>query len=148
MALEHSYLFHVLKFVLSGQASTAHDLLRLLSNARESMRSASGYTLAGPRNVEDMERVLSGLEEIGALSDRDRHAATGDDRPPPYRGDSGGDGDGGDPGGPAGPGGLGGGRGLAEVLGHPVLFCLPEDAQDALLDSAFGGGSPASDRRD
>lgn len=52
----------------------------------------------------------------------------------------GGDNDGGE--GPA-DGGQGGGRGIAEVLSHPVLFSLPEAEFSNLIDGLFEGpGAP------
>lgn len=55
-------------------------------------------------------------------------------------GGGGGDNDGGD--GPA-DGDQGGGRGIAEVLSHPVLFSLPEAEFNDLIDGLFeGSGAP------
>jgi len=142
LALRHSYVYHVLKFLRNGQARTALDLLRLLAVERENMRSKEGKNLVGPESLEQMEGVLAGLAEIGVLSiGSDGRISSDNDLPSPSF-DGGGD-EGGTPGGPTGPeSGDGGGAGLSEILGHAVLFCLPDDAQDALLDAAFSAGLP------
>ena len=36
------------------------------------------------------------------------------------------------------------GRGLAEIISHPVLFCVSEDAFDALLNAALGEPNQAA----
>ena len=106
------------------------------------MRSKEGKNLVGPESLEQMEEVLTGLAEIGVLSiGSDGRISADNDLPSPSF-DGGGD-EGGTPGGPTGPeSGDGGGAGLSEILGHSVLFCLSDDAQDALLDAAFSAGLP------
>lgn len=106
------------------------------------MRSKEGKNLVGPERLEQMEEVLAGLAEIGVLSiGSDGRILPDNDLPSPSF-DGGGD-EGGTPGGPTGPqSGDGGGAGLSEILGHSVLFCLSDDAQDALLDAAFSAGLP------
>lgn len=136
LALRHSYVYHVLKFLRNGQARTANDLLRLIEMERENMRLEEGKWLAGPKTVEEMEQVLAGLKEIGAVPIGGDNDVSPDDDPPlsSFHGEGG---DGGSPGGPASPEGGDGGAGLSEILGHAVLFCLSDDAQEALLDTAL-----------
>lgn len=141
MALRHSYVYHILKFLRSGQARTAYDLLRLLAEERENLRLKEGKHLVGPETPEQMEEVLNGLGELGVLPvGRDNDGSFDKEPPSSSSRDSGGGGEGGEPGGPFGPEAGDGGAGLSEVLGHAVLFCLPDDAQDALLDAAFSAG--------
>lgn len=120
------------------------DLLQLLALEREHMRSKEGKHLAGPETVEQMEEVLAGLEEIGAVHIGRDDGVSLDNDPPlsTLYGTSGGGGEGGESGGPIGPEGDDGGAGLSEILGHAVLFCLSEGAQDALIEAAFNTGPP------
>jgi len=144
LALRHSYVYHVLRFLKSGEATTANDLLRLLAEERENMRLTEGRNLVGPQTVEQMETVLAELADIGVVPvSRDDEVSSGSEPPSPMvQSDDGGEGGEGDgPTGPIGPENGAGGVGLAEILGHSVLFCLSDDAQDALLDAAFGIGT-------
>lgn len=139
MALRHSYLYHVLKFLGDGRARTVYDLVQLLAAEREDMWLKEEKKLAGPETVGQMEQVLAGLEEIGVVPIRGDNDDPPDTGPPSSNSrDGGGEGD--EPGGPIGPEAGDGGAGLSEVLGHAVLFCLSEDTQDALLDTAFSTG--------
>ncbi|WAH62359.1 hypothetical protein [Xanthomonas hortorum] len=123
LALRDSYLYHVLRFLRSGQARTAEELLQLLDLERGPQLTGYAFRLKGPRTVERMKEVLIGLAEIGIV---------------PIEHDGGTDGGDGGDGGRAGAEDGEGGRGLSEVLGHAVLFCLADESQDALLDAAFG----------
>lgn len=136
MALRDSYLYHVLRFLRSGQARTADDLLQLLELERGSRSGRYAFRLKGPRTVEQMEKVLIGLAEIGIVPiGRDDHGFPGEE--PRWSNAGGGGGRGGSSASGGGPEGEEG-RGLSEVLGHPVLFCLIDESQEALLDAAFG----------
>jgi hypothetical protein len=107
-------------------------------------------------NWEDQEPFnqwqLSSAEEFGArippLDGERRNSLGGSDNGVSGNGRNGGggnrgggdDNDGGE--GPA-DGGQGGGRGIAEVLSHPVLFSLPEAEFSNLIDGLFEGpGAP------
>ncbi|MCW0159662.1 hypothetical protein [Burkholderia pseudomallei] len=92
-------------------------------------------------------RIMNDLADLGLASqapDREWSSGTvrwgvgGSWHPPASDGNGGnnrgGGGDGNDPGRPEGEDG---GSGLSEVLGHPVLFSLPGEAFDALIDGLF-----------
>lgn len=136
MALRDSYLYHVIRFLRSGQARTAEEILLLLEDERRGSSKGYAFGLKGPKTVEAMQEVLNGLADIGILpKGGDDRGFLGADTHRANAAGGGGDSDGGrnDQDGK-------GGRGLSEVLGHPVLFCLPNESQDALLDAAFGIG--------
>lgn len=98
-----------------------------------------------------IEAALSRLEDLGLVrNNADREESSGlpiwglaDSWQPPDPPGNGGDFNGGD-----GPGGGGdgddgdGGGGLAEVLGHPVLFALADEDFDELVDTLFDGANP------
>ena len=146
MALEDTYLFHILRFIRDGRARTVYDLVELLDGVRRQM-AARKRGLAGPTTVREMEQVLAGLAELGVLPLPGDDGGPPDREPPSRPRDGGGDGgDDGGAGGPVGPESGQGGEGLSEVLEHPVLFCLSDDAQEARIDAAFGVQAPEGDR--
>ena len=128
MAAKHSYVFHLLSYLRDGEPRSNRDIDRYLEGARRQ-----------PRNLEE---VLNSLRGIGVLGTVDRGVTRQWFSMAAHRqGDGGGGSTGGPPNRRAGAGGDGeGGVGLGEVLAHPVLLCLPEDAQYALLDAAFDTG--------
>lgn len=149
MAARHSYLFHILSFLHdSPEAQDVERVFRHLEQARLDMEREEPFNLHIPSGLSSLEDVLQSLAEIGVLragqnlrADPTWTLAT--PRVERGRGNDEGAG-GGDRGGGGrdGPGngdqeGQGGG-GLAEVLSHPVLFCLPDDAQDLLVLQALG----------
>lgn len=135
LALRDSYVYHVLRFLSNGQARSAPELLYLLERGRYLKR---------PKTIEQMEEILDGIRELGLFPDDSDHAEFSD-LDSMNSGDHGGGGGGSSSGGPGEPPAFGseGGEGLSEVLGHAVLFCLPDESQEELIDAAFGVGSLA-----
>lgn len=88
------------------------------------------------------DRIPSSYEDWGDRPGRSDSGDRGNGRGGGGR-DGGGGAGGGGGGGGQGNGDQGGGRGIAEVLSHPVLFSLPEAEFTALIDNLFEGpGAP------
>jgi hypothetical protein len=150
MRLSSSYVFQTLDLLAKGliDPSDPEGALRTLWRVRTS--DDLGFRF-GPRSAEEMAELMSSLLNLGLQAVERRLQGSINQRRDPrdqlprgaYR-DSGGSGGGGGnsgdrPQGPEGPGG----EGLAEVLTHPILFCVGEQDLDVIIANALRGDDEA-----
>lgn len=132
----NSYVFRVLAFLSASPRPRSTSEIRL-----ELANWANGRPNRFiPESLDGLNEAMQSLETIGAVYGVQGQAP--EELGWAFAGirkeRGGNDGGGGNDGNATPPDDNGGGKGLSEVLSHPVLFCLPEQDQDTLLSSALG----------